>query len=860
MRGQRVGRYELAQKIGAGGMGEVWKAWDTDLARWVALKLLKGVDPDEVARFKREAQTAARLSHPNIAAVYEVGEWDGRPFIAMQYIAGSTLPSGGDPRALAALVRDAARAVHHAHELRIVHRDLKPANIMVEGTRAFVMDFGLARRIDARSSISASGVILGTPAYMSPEQSRGEAVDARTDVYGLGAALYEALAGRPPFAGANVVEVLRKVQEEEPAPLAGVDPDLATIAAKCLEKDRERRYASASELADDLDRWLAGEPVAAHPPSLAYRLRKRVGRHRAVAAAVAAGVAAVALTAALVVPAWRASRARADEERRAREDAERRQAAMQELGRLWTEAVTMREWVRQDFRRPEEIRAGLDAVIAGLTRYMESHPKEPQGWYARARARIWRGDEAGARKDIERAIEIAPEFGPAWAVRAQLLVAAWVDDFLGGQGDPEQRSEQAAPQLERAREALSKLRGGAGAQRWGLARTAEDDVIETVTAALVDYFIDKRPESAVRRLAEASVKAPSEEYCRWLAVLEQRPRQKRQFLDDGLSIAPHYATLHLERGMMRQGGGDLAGAIQDYTGAIALQESARAYLWRGRARRKTKESAEAVRDLTRAIELAPEEATAYGSRGLARMDARDWDGAIDDFTRAISIEPRPQDYVNRGSARRAKRDLAGCVEDCTRALELASGGAAALRCRGLARHALGDGARALADLDAAVQADPRGAETLHARACVRRETGDRAGAAEDYGRMIALNDGDSRAWIERGLVLGELGDWRGAERDFTRALDFEDTRVDALTNRGLVRTRLGDSDGAVEDWTRALELNPRLAQTWANRAAIHLSRGDRKAARADYRKALEAAPADWPNRAKVEERIRQLED
>ena len=306
----RFGNFVRVQKLGAGGMGEVWKAWDDRLARWVALKFPRGGDEEEVARFQREAQTAGRLNHPNIAAIYEVGQDQGIPFIAMQYVEGQTLRAfpRNDRRALVRLVADAAQALQYAHEQGIVHRDLKPENLMVttrskpgrgEEHHVYVMDFGLARVTEGASNFSVSGLVVGTPSYMPPEQARGEKVDARADVYSLGATLYEILTERRPFQGANVYEVLKRVQEEDPKSPRKIDPriapDLETIVLKCLAKEPARRYASAQGLAEDLLAFDAGESIQARPEGITRRVWRKVRHNRLLSLAAAALLVAAAV-------------------------------------------------------------------------------------------------------------------------------------------------------------------------------------------------------------------------------------------------------------------------------------------------------------------------------------------------------------------------------------------------------------------------------------------------------------------------------------------------------------------------------------------------------------------------------------
>jgi serine/threonine-protein kinase len=311
-------RYRLERHLGAGGMGSVYLAWDPALDRRVALKFLHRNDPQQAARFVREARAQARVEHPNICRVHEVGEVDGRPYIAMQHIDGESLSELRGklaPEAVVALLRDVARAVQAAHRSGLIHRDLKPANILVGTDDAgqrhpYVVDFGLALD-QSEESLTRSGMISGTPAYLSPEQAQGGLLDRRSDVYSLGIVLYEMLAGQPPFAGPHPAATLVRILEEEPRPLRkaapGVPQDLDTIVMKCIEKNPARRYDSAKALADDLERFLDGEPIQARPAGLRYRLGKKLRKHRALAAVTAAAaVSLLALGGAVLHTRWQA--------------------------------------------------------------------------------------------------------------------------------------------------------------------------------------------------------------------------------------------------------------------------------------------------------------------------------------------------------------------------------------------------------------------------------------------------------------------------------------------------------------------------------------------------------------------------
>jgi eukaryotic-like serine/threonine-protein kinase len=325
-----LGDYEILDEIARGGMGVVYRARQMSLGRIVALKLVRNLalaTDSEIRRFRIEAEAVAQLDHPHIVPIYEVGQAEDQPYFSMKLIAGSNLARHvtrlkSDPRTAAALMAKVSRAVHYAHQRAILHRDLKPSNVLLdEAGEPYVTDFGLAKRIDGEpepGGVTLTGAIMGTPAYMPPEQARGQtkALTTAADVYSLGATLYETITGRPPFEGDSPADILFRVLDSDPPRPQSLSPwvdrDLETICLKCLDKQPGRRYSSAEALAEDLEDWLAGRPIAARPSGAVERLRKWARRRPEIALLAGAVLVVFVLGLAGVIWQWR----EADLERR----------------------------------------------------------------------------------------------------------------------------------------------------------------------------------------------------------------------------------------------------------------------------------------------------------------------------------------------------------------------------------------------------------------------------------------------------------------------------------------------------------------------------------------------------------------
>lgn len=401
LEGTRFGDYDLIEQIARGGMGVIFRARQRSLGREVAIKMVlsgRFASDDEIRRFQREAESAALLDHPNIVSVYDVGRHDETPYLAMalmdrdsladkiaksEFVVSAASPASARERqrSVARLLRTLALAAHHAHQHGVIHRDLKPANILFDTTgQPRIADFGLARQLDTDSLRTGSSKLAGTPAYMAPEQARLNSSELTTevDVYALGAVFYELLTGRPPFLGGTPLETLHKLLDEEPPDPRSlnprIDPDLAVVCLKCLEKRPDDRYDSAAALADELERWLEGRPIEARPTGQFTRLFKWSRRRPAIAGLAGLSIASlIALFVSLVV-----SRERIEERRRFA--VEQKELADAAAGREQREKDRLRSLLeRLDFERAESLLGNGEtseafAYLASLVRQSPGNP------------------------------------------------------------------------------------------------------------------------------------------------------------------------------------------------------------------------------------------------------------------------------------------------------------------------------------------------------------------------------------------------------------------------------------------------------------------------------------------------------
>ncbi len=841
--GGRLGRYQLRRVLGHGGMGIVYEAYDTELRRRVALKVVRedrnGIEGG--GRFLREAAIVAQLRHPNIVAIYDSGSWKESSgtsvrCIAMEYVEGRTLGdllSEGETsrEELVRILGDAARAVAYANDSGVLHRDLKPANILIESSgRVVLVDFGLARSQVFASRLTGSREVFGTPQYMSPEQAEGRSreCDARTDIYALGVILYEILTGRLPYEGATPAQLCDRIaQGDVPLPSRikrQVPKDLEAVCLKAMAREPRERYATASLLAEDLGRFRRGEAIEARSPGWISRTRRRWARRRGIVVVILSSILLSGAGAAIGV--HRA--VRRQEFLRARESAFREHSAGRyeasvqaakialgissdpELARLFEEDRAMIE-EQKKLRELSERRRDFEKTrIVPALEATQDFRRLSYLRNANLEAKRREVEEKLAPLEEGTAQTLGRDFAPLW----KALGIGWYS--LGRLRQAElalARACELSPEDPQVNLALGMLL---------LERASEDLRVSNHSKGwLLSYRPELySPQDYVRRASVHIDRAAADSWSNPIDRVVARAYQAY------VSQRREEAALLCEEGLRTHG-----------------KELGTEDLWLllGRIR----PSPEALKALSEALDLRFFHPMALLCRARVRGDTGDYAGAIEDCDRLLRVCPKMAEaYLLRGSIRWLRKDLVSSTADYSSALDLDPAFQAAQICRGFNFIDLGDYSAAIKDALCLIRMEPKCYVAYEILATAYRSTGDRIRGIVALTQGILHYPDDSSFYDKRGVLWKELGDASRAISDFTEAIRRNPRNGHHYSNRAAVWYSLGAGECCADDMREAIRLRPHEHSLYSSRADLWTNYGRHDLAAADLTEAIKLRPGD----------------
>ncbi len=900
------GRYVAVRLHATGGLGEVHEAEDTELGRRVALKRVRAAradDPDSRRRFLREAAITARLEHPGVVPVYGLGwDADGRPHYAMRLVEGESLHQavrafhdadrpGRDPgerrlaqRALLGRFAAVCQTVAYAHSRGMIHRDLKPANVMLgKFGETLVVDWGLAKRVgsaatdgdapspDPVDGETQTGERVGTPAYMSPEQAAGrwDVVGPASDVYGLGATLYTILTGRPPLDPATTPRAVAPPRQVKPE----VPPALEAVCLKAMSARPEDRYASAAEVGAEVERWLAGEPVAAYPDGWPARAGRWARRHRVAVGGLAAGLLVAAVLGggggvwlARTAADRRAERARL--EAKDRDAVDRALAEMPGLVGAWRfreaaglldqTAAGLSEFAppadrdrldqaRTDVRLAERV----DAIRVERSTLFEGklNPAAASAAYAAAFERHGLDCTGAKIEELGRRIATSP-------VRDALLAA--LDDWAVQEEDSGRRDR--LTRIARAADPhpawRDPLRDALARRDWAalrrLAERADVDHLSPAVLVVLGQSLGLGTSDAARLLRRAQGRHPADFWLNFYLgaavyrTSERNAAEAARYFQACLAARPDSGLVRLNLAVALGTCGNYDAAAGEYRRAIELDaKPGPARLGLAVALLHTGDRAGAEDALRRAGEIDPDDTWGQNNLGLARRMLGDLAGAEAAFRRVVALDPGAAvHHGNLGSVLFKKGDYAGAEASFRRAVAIDPGDDRLYAALGDALIQRGNYAGAETECRRAVGLNPNNALAHAGLGNALFKKGDYVGAEAAYRRAIVVDPSFAGAYSDFGTARGMQGDWAGAEAAFRRAIEIDRNFVRAHSNLGNALARKEDWAGAEAAFRRVTELEPGNVEAHGKLGIVLEQRRDWAGAEAAERRVVELRPGD----------------